>query len=244
MSIIDEINNAPMSGGICITASAGTGKTFALVNKISRCVKDGVNPVNILAFCFTVDAANELKNRISDGSLMTIGTIHSVAFSIIREHGKKRYFVLENGMQQKFIFDIFKELKIDFDKYGKYMSIIDLAKNMFPDYYELLEDNSEIITTFYNHDNKLISFARELESKKEKQHKIMFSDMQLKAYILLRDNPNILDNRQERWKYIFLDEAQDASNVDVAVIMLLAEKYKQLFVVGDIKQKIFSWRTG
>ena len=91
---------------------------------------------------------------------------------------------------------------------------------------------------FFENNHKLVGFAREFEAKKERQHKITFSDMQLKAYDILRKNPAILDSRQERWKYIFLDEAQDASNVDIAVIMLLAEKYKQLFRwVGDIKQK-------
>jgi len=244
MSIIDEINNTPISGGIAVTAGAGTGKTYTLVNKIQHCIDSGINPVNMLVFSFTVDAANELKNRIKNGHLITVGTIHSVMYQIIRENSKKRYFVLDNGYQKKFVFDIFKELKIDYMNYNKFLSRVDLAKNMFPEYYDMLENRDQNLLSFFENNHKLIGFAREFEAKKERQHKITFSDMQLKAYDILRKNPAILDSRQERWKYIFLDEAQDASNVDIAVIMLLAEKYKQLFVVGDIKQKIFSFRHG
>jgi DNA helicase-2/ATP-dependent DNA helicase PcrA len=244
MSIQDQINNTPMSGGIAVTAGAGTGKTYTLVNKIQHCIDSGINPVNMLVFSFTVDAANELKNRIKNGHLITVGTIHSVMYQIIRENSPKRYFVLDNGYQKKFVFDIFKELQIDYLNYNKFLSRIDLAKNMFPEYYDMLEDRDQNLLSFFENNHKLIGFAQEFEAKKEKQHKIVFSDMQLKAYDILRKNPAILDSRQERWKYIFLDEAQDASNVDIAVIMLLAEKYKQLFVVGDVKQKIFSFRTG
>jgi DNA helicase II / ATP-dependent DNA helicase PcrA len=244
MNIQDKINQAELSGGIVITASAGTGKTYCLVEKVKYLILQGINPVNILCFTFTQDAAQEFRNRIPNNETMTIGTIHAISLKIIKENSPKRYFVLDNGMQHKFVFDIFKELKIDFDKYNKYLSRIDLAKNIFLDYYNLIEDNDQLITSFFDDNNKLISFAREFEIKKEKQHKITFSDMQLKAYNILKNNPSILDNRQERWKYIFLDEAQDASNVDVALVSILAQKYHNLFVVGDVKQQIFQFRTG
>ncbi|MFA6377317.1 MAG: UvrD-helicase domain-containing protein [Acholeplasmataceae bacterium] len=244
MSIQDQINNTPMSGGIAVTAGAGTGKTYTLVNKIQHCIDSGINPINILAFTFTVDSAQEFRKRIPNNELITIGTIHSVMYQIIRENSPKRYFVLDNGYQKKFVFDIFKELNVDYMNYNKFLSRVDLAKNMFPEYYDMLENRDQNLLSFFENNHKLIGFAREFEAKKERQHKITFSDMQLKAYDILRKNPAILDSRQERWKYIFLDEAQDASNVDIAVIMLLAEKYKQLFVVGDIKQKIFSFRHG
>lgn len=244
MSIIDKINSASITGGISVSASAGTGKTHCLVEKIKHCVANGVNPINILAFTFTVDSAQEFRKRIPNSELITVGTIHSVMYQIIRENSPKRYFVLDNGYQKKFVFDIFKELKIDYINYNKFLSRIELAKNIFPEYYDMLEDRDQNLLSFFENNHKLIGFAQEFEKKKEKQHKIVFSDMQLKAYDILRKNPAILDSRQERWKYIFLDEAQDASNVDIAVIMLLAEKYKQLFVVGDVKQKIYQFRTG
>lgn len=228
---------------IVVTASAGTGKTHTLVNKVNKIVESGVSPINILVFSFTVDASEELRSRITNGQLMTIGTIHSVMFQIVREHSPKRYYVLDNGDQMKFAFRIFKELKIDYDKYNKYMGTIELAKNIFPDYYELLENNSGVIDKYFN-DSRLLSFANEFERERERCHKICFSDMPLKAYQILKNNPSVLEHRQERWKYIFLDEAQDASRVDVAIILLLANKYRNLFIVGDIKQKIYGFRTG
>lgn len=236
MNIQDKINEALFP--IVVRASAGTGKTYSLVEKVNHLVKTGVNPVNILVFTFTLDAANELKSRIQDGAQMTVGTIHSVMLQIIREHHPKRYNVLDNGKQLKFIFDIFKEQRIEFDNYHNYTSKISMAKNIFTDYQELLDKNPDVILEFFN-DERLYDFAVEYERKKEQYHKIDFDDMALKAFDLLDKNHNILDNRQERWKYIFVDEAQDLCQPQIDIIKLLAEKYKNLFIVGDEKQAIY-----
>lgn len=238
MSIIDEINNTPISGGIVVTASAGTGKTYSIVSKIQHCIDNGVNPLNILVFSFTVDAANELKSRIKNGELMTVGTIHSVMYQIIRENSRKRYFVLDNGAQTKFVFNIFKENKIDYDRYSSYMSKVGFAKNFFTNYYELLDEQPEVLMEFFK-DQKLFGFAVQYELEKERCHKIDLDDMQLKAYQILRDNQDVLAHRQERWKYIFVDEAQDLCNPQADIIKLLAAKYQNLFIVGDEKQAIY-----
>lgn len=241
MSIIDEINNTQMAGGIAVLASAGTGKTWHLVEKVKHCVKQGINPLNMLIFSFTVDSANEFRNRIPNNEVMTIGTIHAVMLKIIKEHSKKAYYVFNNGQQMKFIFDILKDLRIDFDKANKYLGMVGLAKNTFLDYYDMLENNSGMLSEFFG-DNKIMAFAREYEAKKEHCHKIDFDDFTLKAYWILKDNPDVLDNRQERWKYIFVDEAQDLNIPQIAIIKLLANKYKNLLIVGDCKQAIYNFR--
>lgn len=227
---------------IVVRASAGTGKTYTLVNKVNSLIDSGINPANILAFTFTVDSAGDLKKRISQAELMTVGTIHSVMLQIIREHSPKRYYVIDNGRQQAMVYKLFKEMKIDFDKYGKYMGLIDLAKNTFTDYYDLLSNNSEHLNQFFG-ENGLTMFARSYEKEKERCHKIDFSDFVLKAYWLLKDNPNILDSRQERWKYIFVDEAQDLCVPQIDIIKLLGEKYRNIFIVGDFKQGIYQFRN-
>jgi DNA helicase-2/ATP-dependent DNA helicase PcrA len=140
MTIQQQINDSKFP--IVVTASAGTGKTYSIVNKIQDCIEKGINPLNMLVFTFTVDAANELKNRIKNGQLMTVGTIHSVMYQIIRENSPKRYFVLDGGMQTKFVFNIFKENKIEYDKYSTYMGKVGFAKNMFSNYYELMKGAS------------------------------------------------------------------------------------------------------
>lgn len=236
MTIQDKINEAEFP--VVVTASAGTGKTYSIVNKIQHCIDTGINPLNILVFTFTVDAANELKSRIKNGQMMTVGTIHSVMLQIIRENSRKRYYVLEGGQQMKLIFDIFKEDRIDFDRFNPYMTKIGFAKNMFPDYYDLIENSPETLIEFFK-DPKLFAFAIRYENEKERQHKIDFDDMTLKAYAILRDNPDVLEHRQERWKYIFVDEAQDLCPPQIEVIKLLGHKYQNLFVVGDEKQAIY-----
>lgn len=224
---------------IVVLASAGTGKTYSLVNKVKHCVETGINPLNILIFTFTVDAANELKKRVPDGELMTIGTIHSVMYQIIREHSKKRYFVMEGGAQNRLVSEICKELKIDYDHINNYLGVVGLAKNTFTNYYDLLENSPELLGQFFG-EAKILSFAMEYEKKKEHNHKIDFDDMTLKAFEILSQSPAILDNRQERWKYIFVDEAQDLCPPQIDIINLLGAKYQNLFVVGDPKQAIYA----
>jgi DNA helicase-2/ATP-dependent DNA helicase PcrA len=236
MNIQEKINQA--SFPIVVTASAGTGKTYSLVEKVKYSVEKGINPINMLIFTFTVDAALELKKRVKDGQLMTIGTMHSVMYQIIRENSKKRYFVLDSGAQTRFIMDIFKEMKIDFDKLSSYTGAIGMAKNTYTDYYDLLENSPQLLEEYFGN-AKILSFAMEYEKKKEKSHKIDFDDMTLKAHNILLENPSILDNRQERWKYIFVDEAQDLCPPQIDVVKLLGNKYKNLFVVGDEKQAIY-----
>ena len=140
MSIIDEIPTIhQLSGGIAVTAGAGTGKTYIqLVNKIqkSTVLIMESNPSQYCLFSASqVDAANEQKkNRRIIITLITVGTIHSCYVSNHkRELTQKDTFVLDNGYQKKFVsFDIFKELKIDYMNYNKFLSRVDLAKNMFP----------------------------------------------------------------------------------------------------------------
>lgn len=240
MTIQEKINDAAFP--IIVTASAGTGKTYSLVNKIQDCLQKGMNPLNMLVFTFTVDAANELKNRILGSQLMTVGTIHSVILQIIRENSPKRYFVLDNGAQTKFVFRIFKDNSIDYDRYNTYMSKIGFAKNYFTDYYDLLENSPEFLTEFFK-DSKLSSFAMQYEAEKERCHKIDFDDFTLKAYNILKNNPEVLARCQERWQYIFVDEAQDLCPPQIDIIKLLAARYQNLFVVGDVKQAIYGFRA-
>jgi DNA helicase II / ATP-dependent DNA helicase PcrA len=238
MTIQEQINDAEFP--IVVTASAGTGKTYSIVNKVQDCLKKGVNPLNMLVFTFTVDAANELKNRIENGSTMTIGTIHSVMYQIVRENSTRRYFVLDNGKQMKFVMGIFKDMKIDFDYLHRYINSVGFAKNKFADYYEILNEAPEMLSRFFGDDSRLVEFAKEYEARKEHCHKIDFDDMTLKALGILRSRPDVLDNRQERWKYIFVDEAQDLCPPQTEIIKLLASKYKNLFIVGDEKQAIYA----
>jgi DNA helicase-2/ATP-dependent DNA helicase PcrA len=237
MTIQDRINQAPMP--IIITASAGTGKTYCLTKKIEYMIQNGINPLNILAFTFTVDAANELRQRIQGSELMTVGTIHSIALQVIREHSTKKYFVLKDFEQRKYVFDLFKEMRIDFDRYNAYMGKIGFAKNKYIDYYEMLDGNQSHLCELMGEKMAWAEFAYQYEAKKEQMHKIDFDDMAPFAVKILKENKHILDSRQERWKYIFVDEAQDLCPPQAEFIELLGAKYKNVLAVGDIKQAIY-----
>jgi len=236
MAVLDKILDADFPIGIF--ASAGTGKTKTLTDKVLRLVRDRVNPVNILAFTFTVDSANELKSRIPSNEKMTIGTIHSVSLRIVRENGRKKYTVMDDYQQKTIIFELFKRLKVDFDRFIPYTSKMSFCKNLFVDYYSMLEDDDERLVEYFG-EEKLLRFAKAYEAERERLFRIGFDDMTLKALEVLQNNPKILDAYQERWRYIFLDEAQDICPVQTEFIKLLGDKYRNLFVVGDKKQSIY-----
>lgn len=242
MAIIDEINNTPIFGGIVVSASAGTGKTYTMIEKVKHEVEvNGVNPNNIMLSTFTVDAANEIKNRLPESCTgVSVGTIHSLLLEVVKKHGGQSWFIIDGTGQQKIGFEICKEFKLNFDKIQKYFSMIGYLKNVWPDYYQMLEDG----TLPGSEDLKFITFAREYWRKQQHYHKIDFDDILLLSYEIFRDKPDVLNFYQEKWKYLFLDEWQDAGNVENTIIMMLASKHKNLFVVGDIKQKIYSFRTG
>lgn len=246
MDILEQILESDFP--IMIQSSAGSGKTYTLVAKIRNCIEKGINPKNILAVTFTQDAAREMKQRIGNESI-TCGTLHSVLLDVVKKNLGKPTYVVDDKQRLSIGLKICKEYKLNFDKLNKYYSEIGYFKNVYPDYYEKLEKNE---IPFSKPDVAL--FAREYHqetfnavSEKRKGFKyrlIDFDDMILLAGQIFREKPHILEVYQDLWEYIFFDEAQDASNAEIAVIMLLAEKYKQLLIVGDIKQKIYSFRTG
>jgi DNA helicase II / ATP-dependent DNA helicase PcrA len=240
MNITEKIKQAPMSGGIMVESSAGTGKTYTMIEKVKHEVEvNGVNPNNIMLSTFTVDAANEIKNRLPVSCAgVSVGTIHSLLLEVVKKHGGQSWFIIDGTGQQKIGFEICKEFKLNFDKIQKYFSMIGYLKNVWPDYYQMLEDG----TLPGSEDLKFITFAREYWRKQQHYHKIDFDDLLLLSYEIFRDKPDVLNFYQEKWKYLFIDEAQDLSPTQSEIIKLLGKKYKQLFTVFDKKQSIFGFR--
>lgn len=218
---------------IKINASAGSGKSFTLVEKIRNMLQNGINPTNIMACTFTKDAAEELKTRIKS-DLVDAGTIHSLMWRIIRNHSDFRWFIVKDSEINQMAFAVCKESKLPYNRVSKYLQEIGFFKNGFIDYYAKLDLNN---IPFSEPD--VYMFAAEYAKIMKHRHKLDFDDMILYAYDILKNNPEILSFYQELWKYILVDEAQDLSPSQSAVIALLSEKYGQLLLVGDQKQNIY-----
>jgi DNA helicase II / ATP-dependent DNA helicase PcrA len=240
-----ECNEFPMS----IKASAGTGKTYTMIAKIKHEIEtNNMKPENILVSTFTVDAANEIKNRLPDFcDGITAGTLHSIMLNVVKNHGGKSFVVMDSLGQQKLGFEICKENKLNFDKINKYINMMAFLKNTEPDYYQMLEDETlpgmedGAFSTFITEYFRKQSFA---SKRGNNIFRLDFADMLLFALDIFRNNKYVLEQYQEMWKHIFIDESQDTSPVQAAIIFLLAEKHKNLYLTGDFKQRIFGFSTG
>lgn len=230
--VLQQILNS--SFPIMVKAGAGSGKSYSLVEKVKHTIKSGINPSNIMVSTFTKDAALELQKRIGSAGVQA-GTLHSLMWQIVKKFWHSSIYILDDTMFQKMAFTICKENKLNFDKIPKYRTEIGYMKNGYVDYYERLETDN---IPWSNHD--VASFAREYKTYCEKWHKLDFDDMILFAYKIFIENPQILNAVQEDWKYLFLDEAQDFSPAQSEVIELLKSKYENVFIIGDIKQNIYS----
>ncbi len=242
-------------GPLLIVAGAGAGKTKTITHRIINLIKEGINPNEILAVTFTNKAAKEMKERIikeieksakgQDG-IPFVATFHSLGVYIIKENssllGFTRHFsILDESDAISIIKESLKELNLDPKEYEprKIKGIISREKGKFTK----LEEFKENAISFNEFLNKITAQVWELyEKKKNKENALDFDDLLLKAVTLLKENENIRKQYQNRFKYIHIDEYQDTNEIQYMMSKLLAEEHKNICVVGDADQNIYSWR--
>ncbi len=245
-----------MNGPLLIVAGAGAGKTKTITHRIVNLIKEGVSPDKILAVTFTNKAGKEMRERViaeikrnSNGvqeqsSLPFVSTFHSLGVYIIKENartlGLTKYFtILDDGDTNSMIKDILKELGIDPKQYEprKIKNIISREKGKFVHLSDYTENNSSSIL------GKIVAQVWNLyEKRKMKENALDFDDLLLKATKLLQENKEIRKIYQDRWDYVHIDEYQDTNEVQYLMTKLLSENNKNIVVVGDADQNIYSWR--
>ncbi len=241
-----------VKGPLLIVAGAGAGKTKTVTHRIVNLIKEGVAPERILAVTFTNKAAKEMRERViaeieknakGQNTIPFVSTFHSLGVYIIKENarllGLTRYFtILDEGDAVSLIKDIVKEIGLDPKQYEprKIKGIISREKGKFSDMGEYRERAND-------HMSRIIAQVWPLyESKKTKENSLDFDDLLLKSVKLLKENENIKKVYQERWEYIHIDEYQDTNEVQYLMSRLLSEDNKNICVVGDADQNIYSWR--
>jgi len=254
MFSLDTLNEQQKSiamdteGAKLVTAGAGSGKTRLLTHRICYLIAEKyVNPSNILAITFTNKATNEMKERISqmipNANGITIKTFHSLCASILRENisnleGFDRFFtVYDSSDQDKLLKKVIKELKIDENVAKKCDYHISKAKNAGLTPQEYLKDNP------YEGDiEDICRVYREYQNQLKNNNALDFDDLLLKTLELFYASPSTLKYYQDKFKYIHVDEFQDTNLVQYKIVRLIADKYKNIFVVGDEDQCIYCWR--
>lgn len=250
-----------------VLAGAGSGKTRVLTNRILYLVQEcGVHPSQILAITFTNKAANEMKRRLyefdCDAQYMHVSTIHSFCASVLRYEatalGRGSNFSIYTEDEKKSVLK--KIVKEMFDDGNAQMvdgfsdSISDIKNNapdlldgnitqlaQTDDYLKTQLDKLSAISETSNNE-ELLRVIEEYTAKMAENNAMDFDDLLYYVHKLFSRFPEILDKYRERFKYILIDEFQDTNKVQYQIFKMLGEKYRNIFVVGDDDQSIYSWR--
>ena len=252
MSIIDNLNKEQkeavlhVDGPCLVLAGAGSGKTKVLTTRIANLINNGVYSGNILAITFTNKAAKEMRDRINlvvDENYAFVGTFHSFGLKVIRENVEKlglskNFTIMDSDDVNSIIKKVMKDLDLNVKEYSpSYIkNKISFIKN------EMLSD-SEIEKFLVSPIDKVaIKVYHEYERVLEKNNAIDFDDLLKLPVKLFTLNKDILLKYQEKFKYILIDEYQDTNEVQYKLVKMLASKYRNLFVVGDVNQCIYGFR--
>jgi len=224
--------------GCCnVIASAGSGKTRVLVNRIVNLIeKYDVEPNHILAITFSKKAKENMEERLNKmipdyAGHLNIETFHSFGFRIIRQFEREEYEILDQDWKKvKIIEEIlsqrFRIKEPDGQEIAEILHFISVQKNQMiaPDH------------------TRLGKIYRQYEEYKQTKYLLDFDDMLTKCYEILQNNSKALNYCQEKYQFILADEMQDTNAVQYAILRMIGEKYKNVFVVDDPLQNIFMWR--
>lgn len=234
-----------------VLAGAGSGKTRVLTYKVLYLIEKGIDPSNILCITFTNKAAGEMKERIlkqlstlnSQLSTPTITTFHSLCAKILRIEGKyiglsQKFLIYDSEDQIEAIKQAMKKLDIstkDFKPYSVHATISG-AKN------ELI-DEEEYKNFARGYFQETVAKIYPVYQKILKENDAVdFDDLILKTIKLFKENENILQKYQNKFQYVLVDEYQDTNRAQYVLTKLLTAKWKNICVVGDFSQSIYSWR--
>ncbi|MBR3603068.1 MAG: DNA helicase PcrA, partial [Lachnospiraceae bacterium] len=237
-------------GPLLILAGAGSGKTRVVTHRIAYLIEEmGVRPWNILAITFTNKAASEMRARVDDiagfgSDQIWVSTFHSMCVRILRRHSDRLGFdtsftIYDTDDQKTVMKEVCKKLEIDTKqmKERTLMGIISKAKD------ELISPEEFALNSMGDYkQQKVADVYKEYQDALKKNNAMDFDDLIVKTVELFKNCPEILENYQERFQYIHVDEYQDTNTAQFELVRLLANKYRNLCVVGDDDQSIYKFR--
>lgn len=242
-----------VDGPVLIIAGAGSGKTRALTCRVAYLINGGIAARNILALTFTNKAAEEMKKRIFNlvgvqkqfsGDSLFSGTFHSFCAKILREEaekiGYKRNFVIyDDDDQTALVKRIMKDSAIDPKRVspGAVLSAISRAKSELVGSADFAASDGGY---FQNIAAKIYPIYQDALAG---ANAFDFDDLIMKTVEVFRENPDVLEKYQDIYRYILVDEYQDTNFAQYILVKLLAQKYRNLCVVGDDWQCVYSWRN-
>ncbi len=235
-------------GPLLVLAGAGSGKTRVLTFRIARLIEQGVYPWQILAITFTNKAAAEMRERLAglvggNSRGMWVSTFHSMCVRMLRADAEKLGFtgsftIYDTDDLKRLYKEIMAELDIDPKRFpvNALMNRISQAKN------ELVVPRDFAVQATDPVGKVAARVYERLQERLRAANAFDFDDLLVYAFLLLKNHPEVLAAYQDRFRYIMVDEYQDTNHAQYEITMLLAAGHKNIMVVGDDDQSIYSWR--
>ncbi|MDH3216523.1 MAG: UvrD-helicase domain-containing protein [Candidatus Krumholzibacteria bacterium] len=237
-------------GPVLVIAGAGSGKTRVLTERIAYLVRSKrAQPTSILAFTFTNRAAREMKQRLESANpgiceRMWVGTFHATGVKILRRHGDRA------GVSRDFsIYDATDSLelvKVSISQRtleARLMRSPTSVRDQISRWKnELISPQMAAMRAANNIEKRIVSLYSEYERGLRRANALDFDDLIAKVVELFSIDPEVKRHYATRFRYILVDEFQDTNPIQMAMIEALASEHRNLFVVGDDDQSIYSWR--
>ena len=236
-------------GPLLVLAGAGSGKTRVLTHRIAHLVEDlNVAPWQIMAITFTNKAAAEMRERLqsligSGARGMWVSTFHSMCVRILRTDCErvgfaKGFTIYDDSDSKRLVEQIMDELNIDKKRYPipALRNRISQAKNDLQVAEVFAEKTSDQVGQV------AARVYTRLQERLRQLNAFDFDDLLLYTWLLLKNHPDVLAAYQNRFRYLMVDEYQDTNHAQYVLTQLLAAAHKNIMVVGDDDQSIYSWR--
>lgn len=259
MSIYDTLNERQKQavmqtqGPVLILAGAGSGKTRVLTHRAAYLIdQEGVNPYQIMAITFTNKAAGEMRERVDKivgfgAEQIWVSTFHSTCVRILRRYidriGFDNNFTIYDTDDQKGVLkEVCKKLQID-TKMLKERTIMGAISSAKDELIDPVQYEIQAAGDYHNYNAaKIAKVYKEYQAVLHKNNALDFDDLIMKTVELFKADAQVLHNYQERFRYIMVDEYQDTNTAQFELVRLLADKYRNLCVVGDDDQSIYKFR--
>ena len=238
-----------IDGPLLIVAGPGSGKTRVITHRIAYLVRVvGVSPYRILAVTFTNKAAREMKDRLQHlvgkrADQLSVGTFHSFCAGVLRKDGKhigleSSFSIYDDEDQMNLVKQAMEQADLDPRRYPPRAvhGVISRAKSLLMDSHALGQNHQSFF------EERAASVYQRYEELLTRNNGVDFDDLLLKAVQLLRSHDDVLARYHRRFIHVMIDEFQDTNVAQYALAKLLAGGHRNICVVGDADQSIYSWR--
>ncbi len=232
-----------IDGPLLIIAGAGSGKTGVITRRIAYMIHSGIDPASILAMTFTNKAAGEMLERVRDlgGAIVgnrvepTISTFHAFGLAVLRRYGRmlgyrSNFTVYDTGDQIALLKEAARELSIDPDEL-EIFSVLQLFSAIKTERRGWKDTDPMLRELHASYQAHLLTF-----------NAVDFDDLIARPLELFRNHDNVREHYTDRYRYILVDEFQDTSSIQYSLLRQLADAWRNVCVVGDDDQSIYSWR--